>query len=222
MHASPTGPGAEDDGRFARLDPALVHRVQPDRHRLGERGVPRVEAVRDRRREHRRQQHVLGVAAAVGVRVRADRLDRRRGSVRSVTITGSDTTASPGFTPRLRVRADLDDLGRELVAHDQVLAEVEPPPMPTLAAGHLLAELDHLLRVLQEVQVAPADAARERLDEDLSLAGDRVGDVVHDEVVRPPHDGCTHRLSPLEWMALRNSSRGGPCTGSGSRSSRFS
>ena len=55
----------------------LVDRVQADRHRLGQGGVTRIEAVRHRQQQRRRQQHPLGVAADRGVAV-DDRFDAGR------------------------------------------------------------------------------------------------------------------------------------------------
>jgi hypothetical protein len=83
FHASVAKPG--DDRNADRpapkhqrgliaLDRRLVHRVKADGHRLGQGGVPCVQAVGDGCQQRRRQQHPLGITAnrIVGVDNRFD------------------------------------------------------------------------------------------------------------------------------------------------------
>ena len=111
---------AEHDGRGARLDARLVDGVQPDGHRLGEGGVPGVEAVRDLERQHVRQDDLLGVAARIEVReahrVHSFGVEHHRHRHHEVTLGAVADVVAQG-----------DHLGRELMAHHHVMVEVHHP-----------------------------------------------------------------------------------------------
>src|SRR5207248_1610451 len=100
--------------------------------------------------------------------------------------------------------------GGELVSHHDVLGQV-------VARRHTEthAELGHLVAVPEEMEIAAADAAGDRPDEDLSFGGNGIAHVVDHELL-VAHDGCLHEI------ASRNSSRGGPRGSAAGRLSRSS
>jgi hypothetical protein len=65
---------AEHKGHLAGFNAGLVDRVQADRHRLGQRRMPRVQPVRHGQQQRRGKQHPLGVPANRGVG-REDRVE---------------------------------------------------------------------------------------------------------------------------------------------------
>ena len=90
----------------------------------------------------------------------------------------------------------LDDLGAELVAHDDVAAQVHDERVAGPARGR-----DELLGELQRVQVGAADAAGQRADEHLARAGLGRRDV-GDHQLAVAHDGRAHRLHHLgSWAS---------------------
>ncbi len=84
-----------------------------------------------------------------------------------------------------RLRTVVENLGAELVAHDDVAADVH--------AHAARRVVDELLGVLQRVQVGAADSARERFDEYFSGARNGIRHIVGDDF-QIAHDGGTHRL----------------------------
>ena len=90
-----------------------------------------------------------------------------------------------------------------------------PGKRVTGESAGLVRHLDHLVAVLQGVQVGSADAARQRLDQNLARTGSRVDDVVDDQF-SSSHHGCSHRgFSSRVVRAKVVESR--PCSGTGKR-----
>ena len=116
--ARPTGPQPRTSAPSPAPMPGPVHGVQPDRHRLGEGGVPGIEAVGHLEQHRGRQEHALAVAAGDVVAVD----DRPNAGHRQQDRDRRDDGAG---RRRHRVGADLEHLGRELVAHEDVAVEVE-------------------------------------------------------------------------------------------------
>ncbi len=119
-----------------------------------------------------RQPHALRVGAVVDVRVRAHRfhpVGRQRDRQRCDQVAHLH-----GSTVGLR--AELEHLCSELVAHDVVEGRVEAQ-----RRFHLPGDRDQLVGVMERVQIGPADPARLHRDHDVARTGDRVGDVVDDE-----------------------------------------
>ena len=68
------------------------------------------------------------------------------------------------------------------------------------AAG-AAGEVDHVLHVMQRVQVGAADSAGESANQDLSLVGFQIGDLVADQLLVPP-DHRAHDILPFSIAAL--------------------
>ncbi len=103
-----------------------------------------IETVRHLQAYARGEPHELGVAAVVDVRVCADRFDagrRDRDRERRHEVSDPDRGA-------FGAGSELDDLGRELVAHHVVARRVERQRRADLPRG-----LDQLVGVVQGVQV---------------------------------------------------------------------
>ena len=62
---------------------------------------------------------------------------------------------------------------------------------------HLLAELEHLVPVLHEVQVGPADPARLHTHERLAEPGLGISDVVTDDDLALVQHRCSHHARSL-------------------------
>ena len=98
---------------------------------------------------------------------------------------GSSDTTDGG---RLRPRAVLDDLGAELVAHDDVAGQVHDAGVARPPRGR-----DELVGKPQRVQVGAADPAGQRANQ--HLAGARLGRRdVGDHELAVAHDGRPHGL----------------------------
>src|SRR6266851_3083823 len=125
--------------------------------------------------------HVLGVATGVVVRV-ADALGS---GGRHQHRARADARAR--LERAHRIRPVLDDLGAELVAHDDVAAQVHDARVAGPPRGR-----HELIGELERVQVRAADPAGQRADE--HLARPRLGhrDIRHDQLA-VPHDGGAHR-----------------------------
>ena len=170
---------ADDEGRVARLEAGLHDGVQADGHGLGQRGVLGREAVRHRQQEELREDHRLAVAAGIVVRV-ADGLDASRSDRER-----HRHDARPRGVHALRVRAEVDHLGAELVSHHHVARDVQREGHARLVRG-----LDHLVGVGERVKVRAADAAGEGADEHLAGARLGVGDGVDREAAASHHRGA--------------------------------
>ncbi len=186
-HRQPNRAAPEDQRAVAGCDPGSVHRVQADRHGLGERGALRVEAVGHLEEHRSRQQHALAVAGhevvAVGEIAKAVSREHDRNRRHDGPGLGSGG-----------VRSRLEHLRRELVAHEDVPVELNRLHD---AGRRLLHERGHLRAVLGEVEIGTADAARLDLDQHLAETRRRLGDVVtHDDLACTQHGGA-HLGLPL-------------------------
>ena len=94
------------------------------------------------------------------------------------------------------------DFGAELMAEDRVSCGVEIRSERSAASA---GQIDHMLHMMQGVQIGPADAAGERAHQDLTFARLQVGDLVaHQLPVSADH--CTHVGLPFApCRALANS-----------------
>ena len=165
--ARPDRTAAEHDGGLAGADRGTVGGVESDCHRLGQRGQGRRQAVRHLESDHVRQHHLFAVAAGIEVgvadRVQPRHVERHRNRHDDVTDLAVADVVS-----------ELDDLAAELVAHDDVSSEIHDLhgwEFVTGEAAGLVRHLDHLLAVLQRVEVGPADATCERFDQHLARRG---------------------------------------------------
>ena len=154
-----------------------------------------VDAVRHLDRDEVVQHDELAVTTGEDVRV-ADRVQPggiERNRHRHDDVAGLHVRA---------VGTEFDDLAAEFVAHDDIEGRVHAHLGDRLrrrVLRQLLAQRLHRRTVLQHVEVGPADAARQRAHEDLTRAGNRVGDVTY--VERPvAHGGGSHGLRRY-WRA---------------------
>src|SRR5579859_87428 len=92
----------------------------------------------------------------------------------------------------------VEDLGAELVTEDSVGAGVEA----VVAAARAAAELDHMLHVVQGMQVGAADAAGQRLHQHLAGRRLQLGDLVADQLLVAPNHR-PHRTLPGSWPPCR-------------------
>ena len=158
----PHRPAADDKRSVVRFQARLGHRVHAHRHRLGESRVLGGEPVRHLEEEGLAEPHVFAIAPGVVVRV-ADAL-RPLGTHEQ----GKRAHPRPHLERSGRLRAVLDDLGTELVAHDHVATEIHHAPIPGPPRI-----LDELVGVLEGVEVRAADPAGESAHQ--HLAGPRLG-----------------------------------------------
>ena len=154
MTARPDRPAADHQRHLAASDVGFCHRVHADRERLGQRGVLGGEAVRDFEQQGFAEQHALGIGADIVVGV-ADALRAFRGQKRR-----QRTDFGAGLELLRRARTIVEHLAAEFVAEHDVAGKVH-----RLAAGKMLCQFDHAVRVLARVQVGAADAAGQRLDQ---------------------------------------------------------
>jgi hypothetical protein len=120
-HREAHRPATNHQRLVARLQARLVHRVEADGHRLGQRGLLGREPVRDLEQQRLGEPHVLGVAARLVVRV-ADGLaplGALKHRYRAHARAGRETPRRP--------RAVVDDLRADLVAHDDVAGKIGDP-----------------------------------------------------------------------------------------------
>ncbi len=190
---------AQHDRAVARLDLRLVHRMEPDGHRFGERSPARVETVGDLHADPRSDPHAFRVSPAVGVRV-SDGFDpagRERDRDRDDEVTRLHRDA-------VGLGTELQDLRAELVTHHEIAFGIERR-RGTPERRHL----HHRLRVHQRVQVGSADAARPHGDE--RVARTRLGfrDVLHHELTTTG-DCCEHPASFARDAPGRQGVRGQP------------
>ena len=184
MIAMPIGPHPIDQRRLTPVDGRLVDRVQADRHRFGERGAPGVEPVGHRQQQRRGQQHPFGVTTERAVAVDDHLHARLRQQHRYRRDEGARRR-------RLGVRPCVDDLGAEFVAHEHVGSEVHRHTRSGGQTLQLRAGREHVVPVLGEVQIRPADAARLDADQDLAWPGNGLGQIV--AIDHPP--AAQHRAA---------------------------
>jgi hypothetical protein len=138
---------------------------------------------RERLRHGKQQQfgehHELAVPAGIVIGV-ADRLH-------AVGIEGERHRHDPlsGGQRALRLRSVVQDLGAELVPHDDVALGIQRE-----RHARFTRRVDHLRRMLPRVKIGAADAARECTDEDFSRSRRGIREGIHDELSLPHHDGA--------------------------------
>ena len=93
----------------------------------------------------------------------------------------------PGFSLRVGARTVVEHLAAEFVAEHDVAGKVH-----RLAAGEMLRQFDHAVRVLARVQVGAADAAGQRLDQHLPGRRLRLRQRIDDDLA-VPENGSAHR-----------------------------
>ena len=128
--------------------------MHADRERLGQRGVLGGETVRDFEQQGFAEQHALGIGADIVVGV-ADALRAFRGQKRR-----QRTDFRAGLELLRRARTIVEHLAAEFMAEHDVARKIH-----RLAAGKMLCQFHHAVRVLARVQVGAADAAGQRLDQ---------------------------------------------------------
>ena len=112
-------------------------------------------------------------------------------------VTGTLTTRVPALRAPGGSRSEVEDLGAEFVTENGVGRRVEGHR----AAACATAGLDHVLHVMEGVQVGAADAAGQRLDQNLPLARGQFPDfVAHQALVAPYHR--PHRPTSLRTGRL--------------------
>ena len=107
-------------------------------------------------------------------------------------------------------RAEVDHLAAELVAHHGVELRLEDRQLHRVRRAVGVQLVHHptaLLAVLQQVQIAAADAAGQHLRQHLAGARSRVGEVV-DPQLPISHDRCAHCRDRSSFAALRSRSSG--------------
>ena len=180
----PDGTAAHHDGRVAGLDVGARDSVNAHRHGLGQRGVLGRQAVRHGNQHRLHQEHALGESSGHVVRI-ADAVklgapNQERGVDDARALRMLATRAGPM----------VEDLRAELVPHDDVPRKVHHRGRAGFARS-----LDHLLTVLERVEIGSADAAGQRPHQDFAGLGFGLGHRVHDDL-GVAHDCCSH-LGPL-------------------------
>ena len=100
-----------------------------------------------------------------------------------------------------RARSVVQHLAAELVAEHDVAGKIH-----RLAAGKVLGQLDHAVRMLARMQVGAADAAGQRLDQHLPGARFGLRQRVDDDLA-VPENGSAHRRPPGVFVSLHQSAR---------------
>jgi hypothetical protein len=148
----PDRPAADHQRHLAAFDVGFCNRVHTDRERLGQCSVFGSEAVRDFEQQGFAEQHALGIGADIVVGI-ADALRAFRSQQGR-----QRTDFRAGLELLRRARTVVQHLAAEFMAEHDVAGKVH-----RLAAGKVLCQLDHAVRVLARVQVGAADAAGQRL-----------------------------------------------------------
>ena len=161
------------------------------RKRLGHRRLHVAEAVGHFEKQRLAQHHLLGIAAGIGVGI-TDRLE----PLRPHRDRHRDD-AGAGLQRLRRIGPVIQDLGRELMAEDHVLGWIGPRRLPRARA-----QFQHVLERMDRVQVRSADAAGERLDQYLALAGHGIGHLVAHQLLVASHHGA-HRRPSLSSASAR-------------------
>ncbi len=191
----PDRTATEHERALALLDARLVHRVQTNRHRLGERGATGVETVRHLEAHARSESHAVGVRTVVVVR-EPDRLEPGRARERE---RHRHDQVADGHRDAVRLRPELDDLRRELVSHDEVGVRIE-----LAVAATELGDDEQAVGVMQRVEIGTADPARLHLDQRVTRSGNGLRHIFDDHL---PASGyrCTHGaiLGPLDRPVKR-------------------
>jgi hypothetical protein len=168
-------------------DLRTIDGVEPHRHGFGQRCPAGVEPVGHLHRQQIVEHHQLAIAARIFVRV-AHRVHPRG-------VEGHRPRHDDVAEPRVGdVVAQLDDLGRELVTHDDISGQVHDLHGGTVGSGlapGLGRHLHHQVAVGEGVEVGAADATGQGAHQDLSGAGPRLGDIVDDQRT-PAHHCCVH------------------------------
>jgi hypothetical protein len=178
-HGEADRPAAHHETDGGLVQPRLGDRVQADREGLGQRRLLGGEAIGHGQHQGLGEQHALGEAAGQAVG-EAQRLH----AARCQGHGHADHTGS-GLQRLGRARAMVEDLGAELVAEDGVGGGIEA----VVRASGAAREVDHVLHVVQRVQVGPADAAGQRPDQHLAVRRLQLGDLVADQLPVAPHYG---------------------------------
>ena len=89
----------------------------------------------------------------------------------------------------------LQNFGRKLVPEYDVFRRVNAVEGAGPTPG-----LKHVLKMVQRVQIRPAYAARQGLDQGLARTRNRVGDLVTDELAIPSHHSAHGPVSPRSWI----------------------
>ena len=184
---------AGDQDAVSELDPRALRGVHHRRERLEDRALVVADRVRQRNRLVARHDGLLGEAAPRprhprDAQVAAERLATAHAEVALAAEHVRQHRAAIADPDGGDVRADLEDVGRELVAEDlrQVLVRDEPPPTLVL------------------VQVGPADAAEPRPHAD--LVGPDVGrssDLLDAQVVHAMEAGGVHQIAVIPPSAAQ-------------------
>ena len=186
----PDGAGAEHDRGPPGLGPALADGVVRDRERLGQRAGGRADARRQAVGHRPVHDGVLGEPAAARPHAVAQHLlaqvveARRAGCARAARPQrrdGHEVTRSERLSPGravVGVRAELDDLGRELVPDDDGQGR---------RAHRAVVEL---------VEVGAAQPVVQRPDEHLARARRRIRHRLDPDVARPVVPRCPHARQP--------------------------
>ena len=186
-HVGPHGGG---DG------PAHRREVRDD-DRLGQGGQRGVEAVRHGEERVGAEQHLLAVAAGVGVvEARGHPAPIGQGQER---LGGHDSVGPNAFD----ARAGFEHPDRELVTHDHVLIGIEVEGGPADLAGHLR----ELTPMVDGVEIGPADLTGNGLDQHLPRDRTQVVDLVDDHPPLPQH-----RSSHDHQPRCRSASFGAECS----------
>jgi len=157
-------------------------------HRLGQGGVVGRQAVGHFQQQRFRQDHPFGEPARILVGI-SDRVEPFR-----THVDGHRDDAGPGLEAGCPGTA-LEHLGAELMAEDDVLLGVH-----AAAGAGAATHLDHVVKVMQGMQVRAADAAGQGPDPHLAGAGIAFLDGVADQFPGAPHD-CPHGRSPCCFEA---------------------
>ena len=169
MHASPTGPQPSTMALSPTAIRLLATACTPTASGSVSAAMLGGQAAGHLEREQLVEHHQLGVAAGVhvGEAERVEALRRRR-------RPACDTTMSPTFR-LLAVRAEVDHLAAELVAHHRVVLGLEHASAPADPAERRrpARSISAVLSApwLQQVQVAAADAAGQHLGQHLPGPG---------------------------------------------------